>query len=72
MMKKNNTFKIVTIVANFVLLIMTISVMAQEPARPAAAPAAPAALRTPTRIISPEILPDNKVTFRIYAKDAQK
>jgi len=72
MMKKNITFKIVTIVTNFVLLIMTISVMAQEPARPAAAPAAPAAFRTPPRIISPEILPDNKVTFRIYAKDAQK
>ncbi len=72
MMKKNNTFKIVTIVTNFVLLIMTVSVMAQEPARPAAAPAAPAAFRTPRRIISPEILPDNKVTFRIYAKDAQK
>jgi len=26
----------------------------------------------PPRIVSPEILPDNKVTFRVYAKDATK
>ena len=71
-MKKNNTFKIVTIVTNLVLMVITVSTLAQEPARPAAAPAAPAAFRTPLRIISPEILPDKKVTFRVYAKDAQK
>ena len=71
-MKKNNTFKIVTIVTNLVLMVITVSTLAQEPARPAAAPAAPAAFRTPPRIISPEILPDKKVTFRVYAKDAQK
>jgi enterochelin esterase family protein len=40
--------------------------------RPAAAPAARPAFRMPARIISPEILPDNKVTFRIYSKDAAK
>jgi len=71
-MKKSNTFKIVTIVTNLVLMVITVSTLAQEPARPAAAPAAPAAFRTPLRIISPEILPDKKVTFRVYAKDAQK
>ena len=71
-MKKNNTFKIVTIVTNLILMVITVSTLAQEPARPAAAPAAPAAFRTPPRIISPEILPDKKVTFRVYAKDAQK
>ena len=71
-MKKNNTFKIVTIVTNLILMVITVSTLAQEPARPAAAPAAPAAFRTPPRIISPEILTDKKVTFRVYAKDAQK
>ena len=71
-MKKSNTFKIVTIVTNLILMVITVSTLAQEPARPAAAPAAPAAFRTPPRIISPEILPDKKVTFRVYAKDAQK
>ncbi len=40
--------------------------------RPAAAPAARPAFRMTARIISPEILPDNKVTFRIYSKDAVK
>jgi enterochelin esterase-like enzyme len=29
-------------------------------------------VRTPARIISPEIMPDNKVTFRLYSKDATK
>ena len=28
--------------------------------------------RMPPRIISPEILPDNRVTFRLFSKDAQK
>jgi enterochelin esterase-like enzyme len=50
----------------------TISGLSQEPARPAAAPAARPANRMPARVISPEILPDNKVTFRVYSKDAQK
>jgi enterochelin esterase family protein len=38
----------------------------------AAAQARPAAQQRPPRIISPEILPDNKVTFRVYARDATK
>lgn len=29
-------------------------------------------VRTPARIISPEIMPDNKVTFKLYSKDASK
>jgi enterochelin esterase-like enzyme len=41
--------------------------------RPAAAPAAPrAAMQRPPRIISPEVLPDSRVTFRLYSKDASK
>jgi enterochelin esterase family protein len=69
-MKKKRFPSIVTIVTNFILFILTINTMAQEPARPAAAPAARPMFRMPPRIVSPEILPDNKVTFRIYAKDA--
>jgi len=53
------------------ILIYSISGFGQEPARPAA-PAARPAFRAPARIVSPEILPDNRVTFRIYSKDAQK
>jgi enterochelin esterase family protein len=54
------------------ILTFSISVAAQEPAKPAAAPAPRPAFRMPPRIISPELLPDNKVTFRVYAKDASK
>lgn len=50
----------------------TISGLGQVPAPPAAAPAARPANRIQARVISPEILPDNKVTFRVYSKDAQK
>lgn len=32
----------------------------------------PAVRRMPARIVSPEIQPDNKVTFRLYSKDATK
>lgn len=61
----------VTNVTYFVLLLTTVSSLAQEPSRPAAAPARPA-FRMPPRILSPEILLDNKVTFRLYSKDAAK
>jgi enterochelin esterase family protein len=50
----------------------TVSGIGQEPARPVAAPPSRPAYRAPARVISPEILPDNKVTFRVYSKDAQK
>jgi len=70
-MRKNFTFRIVTIVINFVLFFIAADSLAQEPARPAP-PAERRAFRMPARIISPEILPDNKVTFRVYAKDVQK
>jgi len=71
-MKKKSAFGIVTIVTNLILFLLTANLTAQEPARPAAAPPARPAFRTPPRIISPELLPDNKVTFRVYAKDATK
>lgn len=71
-MKKNKTFIIVTIVTFFVSLMMTIDILAQEPARQPSATAARPVIRRPPRIISPEILPDNKVIIRLYSKDAVK
>jgi enterochelin esterase family protein len=50
------------------ILYLNAGLCAQDAARPAARPA----FRTPARIISPEILPDNKVTFRLYSKEATK
>jgi len=54
------------------ICLLSTAMVAQEPARPAAAPAARPAFRMPARIVSPEILPDYKVTFRVYSKDAVK
>lgn len=54
------------------LLFVNESALAQEPAKPAATPPARTAFRMPAIIRSPEILPDNKVTFRVYSKDALK
>ncbi len=53
------------------LLILSATLVAQQPARPGA-PAQRPAFRMPARIVSPEILPDNKVIFRLYSKDAAK
>jgi enterochelin esterase-like enzyme len=66
-------FNVKTSFVTFVtILLAAVSAFGQEPARPAAAPAARPAFRMPPRIVSPDILPDNKVTFRVYAKDASK
>lgn len=51
--------------------LFSLSLEGQQPSRPAAAPASRQQARMP-RIISPEILPDNKVTLRVYSRDAQK
>jgi enterochelin esterase family protein len=57
---KNSKFVFVT----FVTICMCISnLYAQD---------RPAVRRMPARVISPEIQPDNKVTFRLYSKDATK
>jgi len=69
-MKTNFKIPFVTFVT--ILCMFAVTSFAQQPASPAAAPAARPAFRMPPRVISPEILPDNKVTFRVYAKDAQK
>lgn len=56
-----------SVFVTFVTISLCISVLSAQD-RPAARPA----MRMPARIISPEIQPDGKVTFRIYSKDAQK
>src|SRR5664280_2052888 len=61
-----------TIITFVTIFLTSISVAGQQPTTPAAAPAARPQFRMPPRIVSPEILPDNKVTFRVYAKDATK
>ena len=61
------------IIVTFVAILMASeSAGGQQPTTPAPAPAARPQFRMPPRIISPEILPDNKVTFRVYAKEATK
>jgi enterochelin esterase family protein len=60
------------IVTFVTISLFSITLAGQEPARPAAAPAARPQMRMPARIISPEILPDKRVTFRLYAKDVSK
>lgn len=60
---------IVTLVA---ILLTSLSASGQQPTTPAAVPAARPQFRTPPRVVSPEILPDNSVAFRVYAKDATK
>jgi len=52
-------------------LLLSVASFGQDRVRPAE-PSARPAFRMPVRIISPEIHPDNRVTFRIYSKDAQK
>jgi len=65
-------FRVKTMLVTFVtILIYSVSGTGQDPGRPAV-PSARPAFRMPARIISPEIMPDNRVTFRIYSKDAQK
>lgn len=55
----------------FVTIFLSFTCGAQD--RPApAAPAARPSFRMPARIISPELKPDNTVTFRVYSKDASK
>lgn len=68
-MKKKLFYSIVTSVTFIMLALINVIAYTQEPARPAAPPER-RAFRMPPRIVSPEILPDNKVTLRVYARDA--
>ncbi|HVN57660.1 MAG TPA: alpha/beta hydrolase-fold protein [Bacteroidales bacterium] len=56
----------ITILALSFLMLIQLSAQDKTPA-----PQRPV-FRMPPRIISPEILPDNKVTFRLYSRDAVK
>ena len=70
-MKRKKFLIIVTIVTNMILLLLVFHAEAQEPVKPAAIqPPARPVFRMPVQIKSAEILPDNQVTFRVYAKDA--
>jgi enterochelin esterase-like enzyme len=60
--------KKLTIVTFVTFFLSSVALLPQVPARPAA-PSRPA-FRMPVRIISPEVLPDNEVIFRVYSKDA--
>ncbi len=65
--------KLSILIATFVAILLTsLSASGQQPTTPAAAPAARPQFRTPPRVVSPEILPDNSVAFRVYAKEATK
>lgn len=69
-MKISKQVRFVTFVTISLLLFNAASIKGQEPAKQAA-PARPA-YRMPAVVKSAEILPDNKVTFRLYSKDASK
>ena len=55
MKKQNYLF----IIAGVILMMSSIAIYGQEPAKAPAQPAARPAFAMPVRIISPEILPDN-------------
>ena len=71
-MNKKRFPKIVTSIATLIMLFLSANVLAQEPVKPAAAPVPAPVFRMPVVIKSAEILPDNKVTFRLYSKEASK
>ncbi len=60
------------IVPLIIILLYSVSAASQQPTTPATPPVARPQFRMPPRIVSPEILPDKKVTFRVYARDAAK
>jgi enterochelin esterase-like enzyme len=65
--------KLSSLIVTFVtVFLFSIYAAGQQPTTPAATPPARPQFRMPPRILSAEILPDNKVTFRVYAKNAAK
>ncbi len=69
-MKKNYRINFLEGLAVIFLFILLYPVSAQDTVKTQPPPRP--AFRMPVRIISPEILPDNKVTFRVYSKEAEK
>jgi enterochelin esterase-like enzyme len=65
-MKKIKMSILNVIIAAFILSAISVKLTAQQTPAPAAAPA----VQRPRPIVSPQLLPDNKVTFRLMAKDA--
>ncbi|HQG53771.1 MAG TPA: alpha/beta hydrolase-fold protein [Bacteroidales bacterium] len=66
-MKNKSLFLNLFICTTLVLIMFQSNIMAQERRE---APAARPAFRMPARVVSPEILPDNRVILRLYARDA--
>ena len=71
-MEKRYFFRNAAIAVFLVPGIMSNYIDAQQPVQATVTPAARTQVRAPSRIVSPEILPDNRVTFRVYAPDAVK
>jgi enterochelin esterase-like enzyme len=69
-MKKNYMSILLKGIAIILLFILVLPLSAQDTVRTRPQPRP--AFRMPVRIISPELLPDNKVTFRVYSKEAEK
>jgi enterochelin esterase-like enzyme len=69
-MNKTGKSIFTVIIAVFIISAFSVKLTAQQTSVPAAAPAAAPAVQRPRPIISPQLLPDNKVTFRLMAKDA--
>jgi hypothetical protein len=69
-MKIKRTLSLLTVL-QLVTVIFLFDAYAQQ-GRPANPAPARQNFRMPPRIISPEILPDNRVIFRVLAKDAGK
>ena len=69
-MKKSYISILIKGIAIILLFILVLPLSAQDTVRTRPQPRP--AFRMPVRIISPELLPDNKVTFRVYSKEAEK
>ncbi len=69
-MKNRLYSKIIAGTAVMLFLLFTMNAWSQQPARPAAQRPARPAFRMPVPVKSAEVSADNKVTFRLYAKDA--
>jgi enterochelin esterase family protein len=69
-MKKECNLLSVLFIAAFFFSLITLSLPAQEVTRQQPQPRP--VVRMPRPVVSPEILPDNKVIFRLYAKEVTK
>src|SRR5512135_3723120 len=69
-MKKGKNFTLNQFVTFVTIMLFPVMVLGQEAAK-APAPTPRPAFRMPVQMKSAEVMTDNKVTFRLYAKEAQ-